>query len=92
MRSSDNKNDPVERTTLRIPDELKAKLKASAWHSRRTLNAEIEARLIESYGGAVEPPPPLEQSSLQQRVARLEAQLEAVTPFLELLPGFKRVV
>lgn len=86
----DEPDDTRERITLRVSDDLKSMLKISAKDSRRTLNAEIEARLIGSYGGVVTAPPPLDESSLLQRVARLEAQLEAVSPFLELLPGFRR--
>ena len=35
--------------SLRIPDDLRAKLAASAKQSKRSLNAEITARLEESY-------------------------------------------
>jgi len=63
-----------ERIALRVPDELKRRLHASALKTGRTMNSEIISRLLESYGEELKSPVPevIRPQSLESRVDELE--------------------
>lgn len=75
-----------ERIGLRVPDELKRRLNASALRSGRTLNAEIISRLIESYGDELNMSVPeidVRPKSLDARVAHLEDVVARLSAMIE---------
>lgn len=74
-----------ERVALRVPDELKRRLSASAARSGRTLNAEIVTRLLESYGSELDMPAPevVRPRSLEARVADLEETVARLSSVID---------
>ncbi|NTF17173.1 Arc family DNA-binding protein [Agrobacterium rubi] len=82
----DEKRTSRERVALRVPDELKRRLNASASRSGRTLNAEIISRLLQSYGDELDTPVPENVGrprSLEMRVADLEEIVARLSSAIE---------
>lgn len=72
---------------IRIPEELKARLDASAGENRRSLTAEIVARLEYSYHAALKPPeqPDSDDWERVRRLARMRDDLTAKLTMLNAM-------
>ena len=86
------REDPILR--LRIPEELRAKLKAVAQANRRSMNAEIVDRLLKAFGGnensnlTKEPSDAL--TNIDARLARVESAIVAAGFGNALVPNFSQ--
>lgn len=70
---------------IRLPAELKAHIEESAATNKRTMNAEIVARLAVSFAPATANPPN-DSNALENLRVRMEA-IEKLTPALDRLEG-----
>lgn len=86
------REDPILR--LRIPEELRAKLKAVAQANRRSMNAEIVDRLLKAFDGnqnsnlTKEPSDAL--ANLDARLVRVESAIVAAGIGDALVPDFSQ--
>lgn len=62
---------------IRLPEELKARIDASASEAGRSLNAEIVARLEQSYRGGQSAEAKFEKALLQQRLDSMRSRYAA---------------